>query len=285
MTISPDRSAFVKTTACSKLEGALPTALTIAGNAASGAGGLPVDLKTFHELGVYGIGALTCIVSFQEGSNWGHQFWPVPPEQILAQVRSAITIRDISVAKIGMLGTVPSIEAAAQALALQSWEHVVLDPVLICKGQATAAALDVDRALIKHLLPEATVITPNLFEMETLSGRTVRNRDDLCDAARAIGDLGVPYVVAKGGLGMPGEDAIDILWDGTDITEFRARKRGNQPLNGAGCTLAAAITAQLAKGHEVIDAVGFARDFVTHAIDHKTELHMPHDAVWQGGWR
>ncbi|OKL50512.1 PfkB family carbohydrate kinase [Boudabousia marimammalium] len=263
----------------------VPTALTIAGNAASGAGGLPVDLKTFHELGVYGMGAVTCLVSFQADAGWGHSFFPIPPEQILQQIRSAIQIRPIEVTKIGMLGTVPSIEATAEGLSLQQWKHVVLDPVLICKGQEASSALAVDQALIEHILPSATVVTPNLFETQALSGRQVTTLDELKDAARAIGDLGVPYVVAKGGLGLPGEDAVDVLWDGSEITEFRARKRGDQPLNGAGCTLAAAITAELAKGAEVEAAVSVAREFVTHAIDHRQPLNMPNDAVWQGGWR
>ena len=112
----------------------------------------------------------------------------------------------------------------------------------------------------------ATVITPNLFEAQTLSGMdTLDTVDDLGEAARRIADLGPKYVVVKGGVGLAGDEAIDVVFDGQDVTVLRAPKIGDERVSGAGCVFAAAITAELAKGASVLDAVSTAKDFA-HGI-------------------
>src|SRR5699024_7907622 len=120
-----------------------------------------------------------------------------------------------------------------QALREHTFGHVVLDPVLICKGQEPGAALDTDNALREQILPHATVITPNMFEARTLSGiEVIESVEDLTEAARRIADLGPRYVLVKGGVELPGEDAVDVLYDGTDVHVLRAPKVGHERVSG-----------------------------------------------------
>lgn len=261
-------------------------AYVIAGSEATGGAGLQADLKTFQELGAYGVGTVTCIVSFDPKAGWGHRFVPIEPQVIADQIEAATAAHDIDVVKIGMLGTPATIDTVAGALAARQWRHVVLDPVLICKGQEPGQALDTDTALRRQVLPLATVVTPNLFEARTLSGMDeISDVDDLIEAAKRIGELGPRYVVAKGGVELPGDDAVDVLWDGEQATVLRAAKVGAERVSGAGCTLAAAITAELAKGTEVAEAVRIAKDFVTTGITGRVSAHTPFDTVWQGANR
>lgn len=202
-------------------------AYVIAGSEATGGAGLQVDLKTFQALDVYGVATTTCIVSFDPKNNWGHRFVPIAPDVIADQIEAATAAHDLDVVKIGMLGTPATIEVVAEGLRRQSWRHVVLDPVLICKGQEPGAALDTDTALRDSILPLATVVTPNLFEARTLAGMdSIESVDDLIEAARRIHDLGPKYVLAKGGVELAGGDAVDVLFDGTDVTVLSAPKVG-----------------------------------------------------------
>ena len=148
-----------------------PIALAIAGSEASGGAGAQTDLKTFHTLGVFGATALTCIVSFDPHHSWAHRFTPVAPVVIHDQIEAAVAVHGrIDAVKVGMLGTPDTIATVAQALRTYRFPHVVVDPVLICKGQEPGAALEVDNALREQILPLATVTTPNLFETQVLAG-------------------------------------------------------------------------------------------------------------------
>lgn len=255
----------------------------IAGSEATGGAGLQADLRTFQELGTYGVGTVTCIVSFDPKANWGHRFVPIEPQVVADQIEAATSAYDLDVVKIGMLGTPATIDVVAAALAGRSWGHIVVDPVLICKGQEPGAALDTDTALRRQILPLATVVTPNLFEARTLAGMdAISSIEDLIEAARRIADLGPAYVLVKGGVEFPGDDAVDVLFGGDDAEILRAPKVGNARVAGAGCTLAAAITAELAKGATVRDAVHVAKEFTTAGIIDRIGGNAPFDTVWQG---
>jgi pyridoxine kinase len=262
-----------------------PVAFVIAGSEATGGAGIQVDLKTFQQLGVYGVGALSCIVAFDPADNWGHRFHPVEPGVIAEQFEAALAthpVEAMDTAKVGMLGTPQTIDVVAGKLAERSWRNLVVDPVLICKGQEPGAALDTDNALREKILPLATVVTPNVFEAQTLSGmESITTVDELEEAARRIGEH-VPYVLAKGGVELPGDEAVDVLWDGHTITRFSAPKIGEQRVSGAGCTVAAALTAELAKGTGIVEAVQKAKDLVTRGIEHRVTANTPFDTVWQG---
>lgn len=261
-------------------------AYVIAGSEATGGAGIQADLKTFQQLGVYGVGTLTCIVSFDPARAWAHRFVPIAPEVIAQQAEAATATHDLDVVKIGMLGTPATIDVVADVLDSQPWRHVVLDPVLICKGQEPGAALDTDTALREKVLPRATVVTPNLFETRILAGVAhIGTVAELVEAARRIAGFGPRYVLAKGGVELPGDDAVDVLvWD--DEVEILSRpKIGSERVSGAGCTLAAAVTAELAAGSEVPAAVGVAKDLVTAGIEQRVSAHTPFDVVWQGAYR
>ncbi|MBE0008212.1 MULTISPECIES: bifunctional hydroxymethylpyrimidine kinase/phosphomethylpyrimidine kinase [unclassified Arthrobacter] len=257
--------------------------LTIAGSEATGGAGAQADLKTFQELGVYGVAALTCIVSFDPKDNWNHRFVPVEPQVIADQLEAVQTCYPLETVKIGMLGTPATIDTVATALKSQPWRNIVLDPVLICKGQEPGAALDTDQALKAHILPLASVVTPNHFEAESLSGMSINSIEDLQEAAKRIHQLSGAVVVAKGGIRLEGENAVDVFYDGTTLELLSAPKVGEVAVSGAGCTLAAAIAAELSKGATPLDAARTAKAFVTRAIQNRLSSHAPFDAVWQGG--
>ncbi|GAA1150752.1 PfkB family carbohydrate kinase [Ornithinicoccus hortensis] len=262
-----------------------PLALTIAGSEATGGAGAQADLRTFQAMDVFGMVALTCIVSFDPKNDWGHRFVPVEP-QVLADQLEAITTAypadQLTVTKIGMLGTPDTIATVAATLRDRAFEHVVLDPVLICKGQEPGAALDTDTALKKQVLPLATFITPNHFETLSLSGMdSIETVEELTEAARRIHELSGAAVLAKGGVHLPGPEAIDVFVDDTTTEVLSAPKVGEVAVAGAGCTLAAAVTAALAKGLEPLEAARGAKEFVTAGIQSRLASAAPFDVVRQ----
>lgn len=261
-------------------------ALTIAGSEATGGAGAQADLKTFQQLGVFGIAALTCIVSFDPKQNWNHRFVPVEAQVIADQLEAITTAYQpdqLDTVKIGMLGTPATIETVANALAGQSWKNIVLDPVLICKGQEPGAALDTDQALKREILPKATFVTPNHFESLSLSGLAEINTvAQLKEAAQRIFDASGATVLAKGGVRLAGAEAVDVFYDGSTLEVLSAAKVGEVAVSGAGCSLAAAVAAELAKGATHLAAAQTAKSFVTAAIQARVASHAPFDAVWQG---
>src|SRR5699024_4917580 len=166
------------------------------------------------------------------------------------------------------------------ALAAQPWRHVVLDPVLICKGQEPGAALDTDNALKAQILPLASVITPNHFEACTLAGmERLEAVADMAEAARRIHALGPKYVIGKGGVELPGPDAVDLLLDGAAVTRSPTPKPGADRGSGAGCTVAAAVTAERAQGTDIHDAARIAEQVVTQGITDRRASAAAFDAV------
>jgi pyridoxine kinase len=263
-------------------------ALTIAGSEATGGAGAQADLKTFQELGVFGIASLTCIVSFDPQDNWNHRFMPVD-QQVIAEQLEATTAAygpdALDTVKIGMLGSPATIATVESALSERQFANVVLDPVLICKGQEPGHALDTDQALKAKILPLATFVTPNHFEAESLSGLSISNVEELKAAAVRIHELSGAAVLAKGGVRLEGPDAVDVYYDGGTLEVLSAPKVGEVAVSGAGCSLAAAITAELAKGAAPLRAAKTAKAFVTAGIEARVSSNAPFDALWQGGAR
>lgn len=263
----------------------LPVALSIAGSEATGGAGAQADLRTFQAHGVFGAVALTCIVSFDPGANWGHRFVPVEPSVIADQleaITAAYPADQLDVVKLGMLGTPATIETVAKALKARPYGHVVLDPVLICKGQEPGAALDTDTALKERILPLATFITPNHFETLSLSGFSrIDSVADLTEAARAIHKLSGAAVLAKGGVNLSGPDAVDVYVDADTTEILSSPKVGDVQVAGAGCTLAAAVAAQLALGATPLEAARAAKSFVTAGIRGRLTSAAPFDVVSQ----
>lgn len=272
--------------------------LTIAGSEATGGAGAQADLKTFQELGVFGIANLTCIVSFDPNDNWNHRFVPVDQQVIADQLEATTAAYGpaagapsvpggpvLDTVKIGMLGSPATIGTVAAALVEGQFRHVVLDPVLICKGQEPGHALDTDQALKARILPLATFVTPNHFEAESLSGLAITDLESLKAAAVRIHELSGAAVLAKGGARLEGPDAVDVYYDGETLEVLSAPKVGEVAVSGAGCSLAAAVTAELAKGATPLEAARTAKEFVTAGIRNRVASAAPFDALWQGGAR
>ncbi|HWN90117.1 MAG TPA: bifunctional hydroxymethylpyrimidine kinase/phosphomethylpyrimidine kinase, partial [Verrucomicrobiae bacterium] len=146
----------------------------------------------------------------------------------------------------------------------QPIDKLVVDPVMVAKSGDSLLQPDAVEALIRHILPLALVVTPNLPEAEVLSGMTVSNREEMEEAARRIGKLGARHVLVKGGH-LKG-DAVDILWNGREVTAFQAPRVESSNTHGTGCTFSAAIAAGLAKGRPLGEAVREAKAYVTKAI-------------------
>lgn len=262
--------------------------LTIAGSEATGGAGAQADLKTFQELGTFGIVALTCIVSFDPKNEWNHRFVPVEPQVIADQIEATFANYGpgtLDTVKLGMMGSPVTISTVSAALAERQPSNVVLDPVLICKGQEPGHALDTDNALKAELLPKASFVTPNHFETEQLSGMKVETVEDLRAAAEEIHRISSASVLAKGGVRLSGPDAVDVYVgpEGTEV--LSAPKIGEHAVSGAGCSLAAAVAAELAKGTGPLEAARRAKEFVTAGIRQRVQGNTPFDALWQGGLR
>lgn len=252
---------------------ALKKTLTIAGSDTSGGAGIQADLKTFQEHGTYGMNALTVIVTMDPNNGWSHGIHPIAVDTLQAQLDTAFST-GIDALKTGMLPTVEIIKMAGEAIAESGIRDVVIDPVMACKGEAEVLFPENVDAMIKYLLPNAKVVTPNLVEAGQLSGIGIlKTVDDLKEAAEKIHAHGAEYVVIKGGKQLKHEKAADLLFDGKTHYLLTSEKTETTYNHGAGCTFAAAITANLANGQKVEDAVLNAKKFVSAAIANGWKLN------------
>lgn len=264
----------------------LKKALTIAGSDSSGGAGLQADLKTFQELGVYGMTAVTSIVAMDPKNNWSHNVFPIETSIVEAQLDTILST-GIDAMKTGMLGTVEIIELAARKIKEYGLDKVVIDPVMVCKGTDEVLMPENTVAMRELLLPLATVVTPNLFEAWQLSGiGPITTVEEMQRAAKIIHEQGAKYVLIKGGTKLENQDkAIDLVYDGQNFTILESEKVQTTYTHGAGCTTAAAITAELAKGKSVEEALETAKNFISAAIEHGWKLNEFVGPVMHGAYR
>ena len=176
----------------------LKKTLTIAGSDTSGGAGMQADLKTFQEHGTYGMVALTVVVTM-DPKTWSHNVTPLPTSLLKEQIQTALST-GVDAIKTGMLSTKEIIEIASEAIQTSNAQHVVIDPVMICKGDDEVLNPGNTTAMIDYLLPHATVVTPSLFEAGQLAGLpTPKTIDEMKIAAHKIHELGAKNVVIKGG--------------------------------------------------------------------------------------
>ena len=252
----------------------IPKVLTLAGSDASGGAGLEADLKTFQEFGVFGMTAITVIVA-QGPKDWSHPVFPIALDVIGKQMDTILEGIGVDAMKTGMLGTEEIIDLAAKYVKEYKIKDFVVDPVMVCKGADDVMNPDTVKHLAMVLLPLAKVTTPNLYEAGFLSRMgAIHTLEELKEAAKRIYDLGVPYVVAKGGAKLDHPNAVDVLYDGKTITVMEAERVDTTWTHGAGCTSSAAITAGLAHGKSVEEAVEDAKKFVTAAIRGSFKLNQ-----------
>ncbi|WP_105993407.1 MULTISPECIES: bifunctional hydroxymethylpyrimidine kinase/phosphomethylpyrimidine kinase [Staphylococcus] len=244
---------------------ALKKVLTIAGSDTSAGAGMQADLKTFQELDTYGMVALAAIVTMDK-ETWSHDVTPIPFDVFNKQLETAISIGPDAV-KTGMLGTEEVIKRAGEAFEESGADYFVVDPVMVCKGEDEVLNPGNTDAMIKYLLPKATVTTPNLFEAGQLSGLgTLKSIEDMKKAAKIIHEQGAQNVVIKGGKALDQDKSYDLYYDGDKYYQLTTDMFQQSYNHGAGCTFAAATTANLANGQSPKDAVINAKAFVASAI-------------------
>lgn len=249
-------------------------ALTIAGSDSGGGAGIQADLKTFQELRVYGMSALTAVTAQNTLGVQG--VFPMDAEAVAKQIQSVGEDIGADALKTGMLFNAEIIEAVSEKINHFGWEKVVVDPVMIAKGGASLLQQEAVSALKKHLIPVSLVITPNIPEAEVLTGIKISSLEEKKEAAKILLAMGARYVLIKGGHDEGGTESVDVLFDGTEFTSFSSPRVKTKNTHGTGCTFSAAITAELAKGASVYEAVSVAKEFIQAAIEYPLEIGSGH---------
>ena len=239
-----------------------PTALTIAGSDPSGGAGIQADLKTFHQFGVYGMSVVTLLTV--QNTQRVSSVDPLDPSYVQKQLDAVMEDIPPQAAKTGALGMAEIIEVVA-AWAREVSFPLVVDPVMVSKHGAPLMADQARQALTEQLLPHAHLVTPNLHEAAVLAGIEVRDIASMEQAARCIAGLGCRAVWVTGG--HLDDEAVDVLFHEGRVETFAAARIDTKHTHGTGCTSSAAITAGLAKGISLREAVGSAKRYITRAIE------------------
>ena len=251
---------------------ATAVALTIAGSDSSAGAGAQADLKTFTALGVYGLTAITCIVAETPGKV--SRIQAADPEIVREQIELLLKNFPVAGIKTGLLCNAEIVAQVVRSLRKVKKRRLVVDPVMVATTGDVLLAPEAIQIYERKLLPLATLITPNLDEAARLLGDSIR---DLAAMHRAATTLAKKYgtaVLLKGGH-LRGRRAIDVLSSGDCTKEYSAAFLPGVKTHGTGCTYSAAITAELAKGTELIRAIAIAKKFVLSAI----RSHF----VWRSG--
>jgi hydroxymethylpyrimidine/phosphomethylpyrimidine kinase len=268
----------------------MPIALTIAGSDSSAGAGIQADLKTFAAHGVYGASALTAVTA-QNTVGVTAKF-ALPADFVTAQIEAIAGDFELNVVKTGMLANSAIIDAVAAAIESLELPSVVVDPVLASSSGQPLCDREAVATLISELLPRARVLTPNVPEAETLiaasassggAAFTIDSVERAKEAARLLQAMGPAAVVLKGGH-LPGEEVVDLLFDGHTMHEFRAPRVSTNTTHGTGCTFASAIASNLALGATLPEAVRLAKTYVTGAIRHGHNIGKgagPLNHFWQ----
>jgi hydroxymethylpyrimidine/phosphomethylpyrimidine kinase len=238
-----------------------PVALTIAGSDPSGGAGIQADLKTFAAHEVYGASVITAVTA--QNTRGVSAVHAVPPEVVRAQMDAVYSDFRPAAVKTGMLVTAATVEAVADGMGHWRPPHLVIDPVMAAAAGEPLLEPDALTVLITRLLPLASLVTPNLPEAAALVGAHDRDYRSLI---RRVGELGARAVLLKGGHGA-GAEVIDLLWTGAEIVEFRRPRLETDCTHGTGCTLAAALAAELARGRSLPEAARLAGDYLHRALE------------------
>lgn len=241
----------------------IPIALTIAGSDPGGGAGIQADLKTFQAFGVFGT---TVIVALTAQNTLGVSgVHAVPVDFVRAQLEALAADLPPRALKTGMLATKALVEAVAGFIARQQWRAYVLDPVMVATSGDRLLDAEAEEAVRRLLLPLAAIVTPNLDEAELLVGHPVRDVAAMERAGSELLALGARAALLKGGH-LVGDTLVDILVTPNATVRYESPRLHTRSTHGTGCTLSAAITAGLAHGRSLEQAVPAALDFVARAI-------------------
>jgi hydroxymethylpyrimidine/phosphomethylpyrimidine kinase len=237
----------------------IPRVLSIAGSDSGGGAGIQADLKAFARCRVHGMTAITAITA--QNTVAVTAVYPLPPDVIVEQVRAVADDIGVDAVKIGMLGTVETIEAVGRALDLVPDAPVVLDPVMVAESGARLLDEDAQEALRTLLVPRAAVVTPNVPEARALA--SAGSEADGEELARGVLALGPAAVVVTGG---HREQAVDVFFDGERLVEIPGERYVDGAAHGSGCTHSSALAAHLALGFEPLEAARAAKQIASEAV-------------------
>jgi hydroxymethylpyrimidine/phosphomethylpyrimidine kinase len=239
--------------------GRVPTALSIAGSDSGGGAGIQADLKAFARCGVHGTTAVTAITA--QNTVEVAAVEPVSARMIVAQVRMVAEDIGVDAVKIGMLGTVETVDAVVEALGHTGAAPVVVDPVMVAESGAVLIDAEAKQALVERLLPVTTVATPNIPEARELTGLGEGATPE--ELARGVMELGPRAVVVTGG---HSEEIVDLFFDGERLVEIPGERHPDGAAHGSGCTHSSALAAFLARGEEPLEAAQRARRIASEAV-------------------
>lgn len=239
------------------------TILTIAGSDCSAGAGLQADLKTFQHFGLHGLTAVTCIVS--ETANIVRRVDPVDPSMLQDQILLMLDAFPLSVVKTGMLGSAKHVSCVAEIFRNHPHVRLVIDPVMIASTGASLIETEAIAAYRDKLLPLAHLITPNLPEAETLLGQKISSIDEMGHGAKSLTEIYGCKTLIKGGH-LESKDCTDLLYDGENEHRFTSPRLDVKASHGTGCTLAAAIAANLANGKDLPGAVSAAKEYLNECL-------------------
>jgi hydroxymethylpyrimidine/phosphomethylpyrimidine kinase len=243
-----------------------PVALTIAGSDSGGGAGIQADLRTFAFQRVHGTSALTCVTA--QNTLGVNRVDALPPEAVAAQIEAVVQDIGVQGIKTGMLLNAEIVREVARQVERWALQPLVVDPVMVSRTGAKLLAEEAIQAIRERLIPLAQVVTPNRYEAQILAGMELQSLADMETAARRIHALGCKAVLVKGG-GMPGElQGVDVWFDGERLEVLKSERILTRHTHGTGCTLSAAIAAQLAWGKDPLTATLLAKAYVTEALRH-----------------
>jgi hydroxymethylpyrimidine/phosphomethylpyrimidine kinase len=238
-------------------------ALTIAGSDSGGGAGIQADLKTFHQFGVFGTSAVVAVtIQNTRGVRGVHL---VPPGVVAGQLDALAADLPPDAVKSGMLGSAELVETVADGLARHEFPHYVCDPVMVASSGDRLLDRDAERIVRERLVPLATLVTPNLDEAAILVEDPVETVAQMEKAGRALVAMGADAALVKGGH-LPGAEIVDVFVTPTEQRRFTRERVASTSTHGTGCTLSAAIAAELAHGRPLERAVATALDFAHRAI-------------------
>lgn len=252
--------------------------LTIAGMDPSGGAGVIADIRTFSAFGCFATAAVSSLTFQNTTGVFGavHQ----AGETVFRQIKSVMDDFDVAAVKTGMLPTREVIESTARALDQRAVGNLVVDPVVRSTSGFDLISDEALGALVELLFPISILVTPNMQEAERITGKLIQSREDIAEAAHVILSLGAQNVLMKGGHFTDADKSIDYLYsENGSPRDFKATRIETDSTHGTGCTLAAAITACLALGNELPEAVDTAKKFVTEAIRTAPGLGRGHSPI------
>lgn len=244
------------------------TALTIAGTDSSGGAGVQADLKTMLANGVYGMSAITALTAQNTLGVLGIS--EVSIDFLHLELQSVFEDIFPDAVKIGMVSSVPIIQEIARSLRHYGARNIVVDPVMVATSGSKLISDDAKEALCEELFPLATVITPNILEAQELTGRPIRNEEDMVQAGRLLQRRYRVNTLIKGGHSI--QDANDLLVTAEEETWFAGEKIKNPNTHGTGCTLSSAIAAYLALGRPLPSSIHLAKRYISEALKAMLDL-------------